>query len=212
MKLAGGEGGACSGELASSTCFLPHFLLTQPGISRATSLCPSAVGQKDGRWLWWGGGDSVSTCSAGPTLLRSSLCFGKETQKHTICWQQSVPGSPQALAGSWLLGLESWRPSWEWRLLQTQQQSGPGPCLAQPPAQGGDRAGLLRKEPFPASPLTKQPRKIQVPGEESYAKGSNGHSRKIAERLRALRVPYHLFSPRTWLFSQTLPTDKIYPL
>lgn len=154
-------------------------------LARATSLCPSAVGQKDGRWLWWGGGDSVSTCSAGPTLLHSSLCFGKETQKHTICWQQSVPGSPQALAGSWLLGLESWRPSWEWRLLQTQQQPGPGPCPAQPPAQGGDRAGLLRKEPFPASPLTKQPRKIQVPGEESYAKGSNGHSRKNCRMLES---------------------------
>lgn len=141
-----------------------------------------------------------------PILLR----FGNEThQKHTICWQQSVPGSPQALAGSWLLWLESWRPSWEWRLLQIQQEPGPRP--AQPPAQEGDRAGSLRKEPFPAGPHTKQPRKIQQPGEESYAKGSNGHPRQSAEHLRALRIPYRLFSPRTWLFSQTLPTDKIYP-
>lgn len=191
-------------------CFLLHFLLSQPGISRATSLCPSAVGQKDGGLLWWGG-DSVSTCSAGPTLLHSSpLFWAGDTSEHTICWQQSVPGSPQALAGSWLLWLQSWRPSWQRRLLQTQQGPGPGP--AQPPAQGGDGAGPLSKEPSPARPPAKQPRKIQRPGEECYANGINGHPRKTAEHSTALRAPYRLFSPRTWLFSQRLPTGKIYPL
>lgn len=80
--------------------------------------------------------------------------------------------------------------------------------------EGIDWAGPLRKEPSPASscPPSKQPRKIQQPGGESCTKGSKGHPRKTAEHLRALRAPYRLSSPRTWLFSQRLPTDKIYPL
>lgn len=75
-------------------------------LARATSLCPSAVGQKDGQWLWWGGGDSVSTCSAGPTLLCSLFVLGRRHRNTPFA------GSSQYLARHrpWLgAGCLGWR-------------------------------------------------------------------------------------------------------
>lgn len=119
------------------TCFLPHFLLIQPGISRATSLCPSAMGKKDGEWLWWGGGDRVSTCCAGPVLF--SFVLGRRHIRNT-----ALEDNSQYLAHHrpWLgAGCSGWRARGQagnGGCSQTQQEPGPDP------AQGGDQAGPLR--------------------------------------------------------------------
>lgn len=125
------------------------------------SICCRPEGQTN---CSFGGEEATVLAHApqGPHCHIIILCLGQETrQKYNVCWQESVPGSLWALAWSWPLWLESWRPSWEPRLLQSQQQPGPGP--AQPPAQEGgtgwpteDGAG-----PFPTHSLTKQPRQTQ---------------------------------------------------
>lgn len=133
------------------------------------------------------------------------LCFGKKThQKHTICWQQSVPGSPQALAASWLLWLELGA--------KLGMEAAPNPTAAWPQ---------------PSTATTSTRRGLGWPAEEGTLPSMSSHQSlgkfnsqgKRATQKEAMitqknlqSFPYRLFSPRTWLFSQTLPTDKIYPL
>jgi len=211
-------------NLASTSAFCPTSSLCCVGLAEPPArLKPVPICYGPEGWTNCGFGGEEAMVSAhtpqGPRCPAILLCFGKETrQEHSVCWQEMVPGSLWTLACSWLFWPESWRPSWEASLLQSQQQPGP----AQPPAQGGGTGWPTEEGPCPflTYPLTKQPRELQRDSPvdratQKEATGHDGHKRssKTAERLREhLRFPHRLFSPRTWPFSQTLLTDKIYHL
>lgn len=172
---SGRRGGRCVSWRPG--CSLPHLLLLPPALSRATSPFPACAHLPRDRRTNCGFGGEEATASAhalrGRRCHVTLLCFGKQTrQKHDVCWQESVPGSPRALAWSCPLrrGLEA----------QLGTEAAPGPAAAWP----GEHPC-----PFPAHPLTKQPTKNQRdhPIKRTTGKEAVGHD----ERKRSSKTAEH---------------------
>lgn len=144
-----------------------------------SSLCPSATGQQDKLRLWWGGGNSVSTRSAGPTLSRYSPLF----------WEADTSETQRLLAGvgTWLAagpGVELPAPAGAGGPAGNRGCSRPSGSLARAQRRDGEHPC-----PFPAHPLTKQPAKNQRdhPIKRTTGKEAVGHD----ERKRSSKTAEH---------------------
>lgn len=139
-------------------CFLLHFLLTQPGMSRATRLCPSAVGR---RMAGAFGGEEVTVSAHALQDLRCSLL--SFVLRGRLIRNTPFVGSSQYLAlhRPWLgAGCSGWRAG-------GQAGNGDYSKPNRSPAPPGTATSTGRGLGWPTEEGTlpsKQPRKIQQPG------------------------------------------------